>query len=336
MRADSHYVDQLESRQAGPIVRLLSLPQIDISDVPPLVGLEALTRSIAAHGILQPLLVRRQNARYQLISGRKRLAAAAAAGLTEVPCVVHHVDEADARVLAEAENTRTEAGGESTQPLGYGDAVAQVLKAVSTELGTIASLANAVKPGGPTSLHGRVSADLLQAQTWRAAWLVSSTLAVRPGPSSRARSLSSILDRVKTGFEAEARLTRLRLDGSVAPSAAALNLDEELGVTMLTGCVLATLSWLGEIDEPRVDIRIVSPNQRAVRIEVVQRLVAAPPDAVNAFREPSLGRSGDLTAWLAVQAVKAIASRLGGSADFTPIGDRGTVIQVSLSRNDSN
>jgi ParB-like chromosome segregation protein Spo0J len=43
--------------------------------------LEPLVRSIAAHGVLQPLLVRGRTGRLDVISSARRLAAAARAGL---------------------------------------------------------------------------------------------------------------------------------------------------------------------------------------------------------------------------------------------------------------
>ncbi len=51
-------------------------------------GLEALAASIAQHGMLQPLAVRRQGSGYELIAGERRLRAAKLAGLTEVPCLL--------------------------------------------------------------------------------------------------------------------------------------------------------------------------------------------------------------------------------------------------------
>jgi ParB family chromosome partitioning protein len=47
--------------------------------------LASLTASVKNHGILQPLVVRRDGERYQLIAGERRLRAATNAGLTEVP-----------------------------------------------------------------------------------------------------------------------------------------------------------------------------------------------------------------------------------------------------------
>jgi len=62
--------------------------------------LSALRESIRAHGILQPLVVRPVGDRYQLIAGERRLRAAQAAGLAEVP--VRVVDFNDQQVLEAA------------------------------------------------------------------------------------------------------------------------------------------------------------------------------------------------------------------------------------------
>jgi hypothetical protein len=61
MRADSHYVDQLESRCACPPIRLIPTRQIAAVVPSPSILLESLARSIAAHGVVQPLLVRAVN-----------------------------------------------------------------------------------------------------------------------------------------------------------------------------------------------------------------------------------------------------------------------------------
>jgi ParB family chromosome partitioning protein len=59
-----------------------------------------LAESIRNHGVLQPLLVRALGDSYQLIAGERRLRAAQAAGLAEVP--VHVVDFNDQQVLEAA------------------------------------------------------------------------------------------------------------------------------------------------------------------------------------------------------------------------------------------
>lgn len=69
-------------------------------------GLDELSASIAAHGILQPLSVRRVEGRYELISGERRLRAAKLAGLAEVPCLLITADETESSFLALIENVQ--------------------------------------------------------------------------------------------------------------------------------------------------------------------------------------------------------------------------------------
>ncbi|WDP92217.1 MAG: ParB/RepB/Spo0J family partition protein [Desulfobacter sp.] len=59
--------------------------------------LERLKNSIAQQGVLQPLLVRKMDGAYELIAGERRLRAAKAAGLTEVPVII--LDLTDEQVL---------------------------------------------------------------------------------------------------------------------------------------------------------------------------------------------------------------------------------------------
>jgi len=62
--------------------------------------LASLCDSIRHHGVLQPLVVRRVDDHYQLVAGERRLRAAQAAGLAEVP--VRVVDLTDQQVLEAA------------------------------------------------------------------------------------------------------------------------------------------------------------------------------------------------------------------------------------------
>lgn len=66
--------------------------------------LKSLTESVRSHGILQPLLVRRYGEGYQLIAGERRLRAAEAAGLREVPVHVVRLDDQQLFEAALVEN----------------------------------------------------------------------------------------------------------------------------------------------------------------------------------------------------------------------------------------
>ena len=67
-------------------------------------ALAELTASISRHGLLQPLSVRRVGAGYELIAGERRLRAAQAAGLSEIPCIVMTMDDAESGLAALIEN----------------------------------------------------------------------------------------------------------------------------------------------------------------------------------------------------------------------------------------
>lgn len=66
--------------------------------------LEELSESIRSHGVLQPLLVRKDDKGYEIIAGERRYQASKIAGVTEVPVVVREVDDNEMLELALIEN----------------------------------------------------------------------------------------------------------------------------------------------------------------------------------------------------------------------------------------
>lgn len=66
--------------------------------------LKELADSIRASGVVQPVLLRRSNERYQLIAGERRWRAARLAGLAAIPAVVRDMGDRDALELALTEN----------------------------------------------------------------------------------------------------------------------------------------------------------------------------------------------------------------------------------------
>ncbi len=72
-------------------------------------ALVALSRSIAARGVLQPIVVRPlSGGAYELVAGERRLRAARLAGLETIPAVVRETDEGDRLELALIENMARE------------------------------------------------------------------------------------------------------------------------------------------------------------------------------------------------------------------------------------
>lgn len=66
--------------------------------------LEELSESIRAHGVLQPLLVRKVDNGYEIIAGERRYQASKIAGLDKVPVVVKEADDQETLQLALIEN----------------------------------------------------------------------------------------------------------------------------------------------------------------------------------------------------------------------------------------
>ncbi len=66
--------------------------------------LEELAASIRAHGVVEPILVRREGSKYRIIAGERRWRAAQRAGLREVPAILREASDREAFELALVEN----------------------------------------------------------------------------------------------------------------------------------------------------------------------------------------------------------------------------------------
>ena len=66
--------------------------------------LNELSDSIAEHGVLQPLLVRKDVDGYEIIAGERRYQASKIAGLTEIPVIIKDVDDQKMLEIALIEN----------------------------------------------------------------------------------------------------------------------------------------------------------------------------------------------------------------------------------------
>ncbi len=72
-------------------------------------ALQELSGSIAEHGVLQPLIVRRrENGQYEIVAGERRWRAARRANLKTVPCVISNIASRDALTVALVENIQRE------------------------------------------------------------------------------------------------------------------------------------------------------------------------------------------------------------------------------------
>ena len=94
-------------------VTVLKTEYIDYNSLQPRLhyeeeALEELKTSIKEKGILQPILVRSKDDRFEVVAGERRLRAAQALGLQQVPVVIKDVSDEEALVLALIENIQRE------------------------------------------------------------------------------------------------------------------------------------------------------------------------------------------------------------------------------------
>ncbi len=107
MRHDRHFVDQLGRAAGSPVGQFIPIEDIDPNPNQPRqnVGdLTELTASVREKGVLEPILVRRNESRFEIVAGERRYRAAIEAGLPEIPCVVKELTDPEAMEIALIEN----------------------------------------------------------------------------------------------------------------------------------------------------------------------------------------------------------------------------------------
>ena len=107
-RAEPPAETQAAARTALPIAAIQPNPDQPRSYVDP-AGLEELASSIREHGVLQPIIVRRDaEAGYVLVAGERRWRAARLAGLSEIPAIITDVASEGLLAVALVENLQRE------------------------------------------------------------------------------------------------------------------------------------------------------------------------------------------------------------------------------------
>lgn len=67
-------------------------------------ALKELAASIKEHGVIQPIIVRQVNNKYEIIAGERRYKASALAGMTKIPAIINNLDDKETAKVALLEN----------------------------------------------------------------------------------------------------------------------------------------------------------------------------------------------------------------------------------------
>lgn len=102
--AEDKESSQLKSLKLTDIVRDEEQPRREFSTE----ALEALASSIKEHGVLQPIVVTKEEDKYKIVAGERRWRAAKIAGLDKIPAIVRTLDAQNRLELSIIENAQRE------------------------------------------------------------------------------------------------------------------------------------------------------------------------------------------------------------------------------------
>ncbi len=176
--------------------------------------LAELTQSIAAHGVLQPILVERVGERYRIIAGERRFRAAQRAGLQRIPAAIRNPDDDDRTTLALVENIQRE----DLTPLEEANAYRRIIEATGVSQADLAerigkhrsTVANSLRLLGlPEEMRNALSDGTITAGHARAILMI-------PDPAERQRLFAHIAQYSVREAEAYAVRVRKQLDSGSA------------------------------------------------------------------------------------------------------------------------
>ncbi len=329
MRAERHYVDHLRSTSAGVPVQMIPVNQVMPRPEGSARELDALIRSVRAHGVVQPLLVRRDRTAYHVIAGKKRLAAAVAAGLADVPCIVHQVDEAGAAALEAAEQVRGERGGGPLRA-SVGAKLADGVQEIAADLARLGSTLDLLRDA-PKGFQHTVAIDLAAAQAWRTLWLanVASFLSGGKYPEGRQRPLSAIVDEVVERFEPECRLSRLRFTVR-HHGHSALQVSDGLVGFALTGAIIVTLSLFDPAADPILEIQSQSVGERGFLLEVVQRHSIVSKEMGDRVSHQAMSAPATGNVGLGAIALSHVTALYSGASELLVTAEPGSTLRLTF------
>lgn len=109
----NNVVEEEEKVQEGEIVQNLNIIDVEPNREQPRrnfdeESIEELSNSIKEYGVIQPIIVSKQNNYYQIVAGERRWRASKKAGLTQIPAIIRNYDKQKNSEIALIENIQRE------------------------------------------------------------------------------------------------------------------------------------------------------------------------------------------------------------------------------------
>ncbi len=325
-----HYVDELIAAGRVPQLRLVPVSKIESALSNVAEGLEGLVDSIQEFGVLQPLLVRRDRGRYELLSGAKRLAAAATAGLNEVPCLVLEVDAIEARRLAEAANrgAAQPTSAPSSRPMWSASAASTIEGSLSAILSALGLLE---KP--ENTLRDQVALGLIRSEALRASRLLQG-LRLLSGDRPLVRrplDFGALLGDVLAESEDERAFLAIALDCSVEEPCS-IRADRELLAMAVAGALETVVSLLRRSRGAILRVRLRrNSHSRETTLLVSEDSVRMPTSSWYLWFYPNWqNRPGGEAAAVGLLAARRATELHGGRLEVAPTESGGVRLVLSF------
>ena len=270
MRADAHYVDQLDSPPAIT-VQVVAITAVESDDTQ--MPIAVLVDSIRRHGVIEPLIVQKRDRRYRVIAGRKRLAAAAAAGLREVPCIVRRMADEEAQVLAGASRIAAVPAEVATP-----SSLAVVDEEIARSLGAVLSSTGVLGEEASRLTH-EVTIEVMRAEAQRAYCQLRTASILRNGLGDSRRFVAprDIIQRIADLVAADARLRGITVTTSwIGTERSMLNVHAEALSCALSAVALRLFSALGRVDAASLSVTASADSAGQVTFAVEQDFVVVP------------------------------------------------------------
>lgn len=334
MRHEPHYVEQIASKRHAEPVLLVPVGDIDgPHPIAPPHELQPLVQSIAKVGVLQPLLVRKNHGRYQLIAGARRLAAAITAGLTEVPCLVHVAGEERARALADAMAIGAHEPADSEEGRANTPIPAAVFTDITEHLGAIGACLH-LFGDRDRPLRERVALGLVQAEVQRAAWL-SQALAVLAGDPPLVANLvdlAPLVQRLLDTLTPERVLAGVEIDYEPAESRCLVRGDEQLLAIAVAGMVSGVHATVERVSGALLRVAVsAGPDEGTARVAVSQGIVSMPAAwRLRFFDMAWPDRPGGMSVGAGLAAARRVAQLHGGTLQLDALEPGGCIVTLTL------
>lgn len=107
LKHDNHFVDEITIKSKTSVIRNIPIGKIEPNTLQPrkdFGDLRELSESIKEKGIIEPIILRPRNGKFEIIAGERRYRAAVMAELQEVPAIEYDIPDNEALEISIVEN----------------------------------------------------------------------------------------------------------------------------------------------------------------------------------------------------------------------------------------